>query len=72
MNFPLQIERDYDFLNIYDGLNDTSPLIERLSGNLGSFNKSSIGNTLFLKFTSDSSNHYKGFQATIDYGMYIV
>ena len=59
----------YDYLEIYDGSNDQSTKIEKLSGNLGSFSISSTGNSLFIKFVS---NHYDdgstGFLAAIHYG----
>ena len=52
---------------MYDGTTDQSNEIEKLSGNLGSFDMPSIGNTLFVKFESDSSNVKDGFFATIHY-----
>ena len=61
-----------DFLAIYDGSNDPSTQIEKLSGgDLGSFNISSTGNSLFVTLQSDefdfiSNGH--GFFATIYYG----
>ena len=58
----------YDPLTIYDGTNDQSTQIEKLSGNLGSFNTSSSGNSLFVKFESNSYGNYAGFHATIHYG----
>ena len=58
----------YDPLTIYDGSNDQSTQIAKLSGNLGSFSISSTGNSLFVKFESDYSNIYGGFLATIHYG----
>ena len=57
-----------DPLTIYDGSNDLSTEIEKLSGNLGSFSISSTGNSLFVKFESDHYYNYAGFQATIHYG----
>ena len=58
-----------DPLTIYDGSNDLSTEIEKLSGNLGSFIISSIGNSLFVKFESDTSSYNNiGFFATINYG----
>ena len=42
--------------------------IEKLSGNLGSFSISSIGNSLFVTFESDSSVTRDGFFATIHHG----
>ena len=63
-----QTESNFDFVTIYDGPNDQSTQIEKLSGNLGSFGISSAGNSLFVKFESDASEQYGGFFATIHYG----
>ena len=57
-----------DVVTIYDGPNDQSTQIEKLSGNLGSFDISSTGNSLFVKFESDSYYNDAGFLATIKYG----
>ena len=60
---------DYkDFLVIYDGSSDQSTQIAKLSGDLGSFNISSTGNSLFVYFESDAKDgslQYDGFHATI-------
>ena len=65
----LQTENNYDFVTIYDGPNDQSTQIEKLSGNLGSFDISSTGNSLFVKFESYGSLvSNDGFFATIHYG----
>ena len=63
-------EIDYnDFLVIYDGSSDQSTQIAKLSGNLGSFDISSTGNSLFVKFKSDYfDDGSTGFIATIHYG----
>ena len=63
----------FDPVTIYDGSNDQSAQIAKLSGNLGSFSISSTGNLLFIKFVSDANDHYHhfgstGFLATIQYG----
>ena len=59
----------YDPLTIYDGSNEQSTQIEKLSGDLGSFRILSSGNSLFLKFESYYSwVDYPGFLATIHYG----
>ena len=61
----------FDPLTIYDGSNDQEAQIAKLSGNLGSFTISSTGNSLFIKFESDSSNpaeNLAGFLATIHFG----
>ena len=61
-----------DYLEIFDGQNDQSPQIEKLTGNLGSFGISSTGNLLFMKFNSNSyqwnDDGSIGFLATIHYG----
>ena len=57
-----------DPLTIYDGSNDQSTQIAKMSGNMGSLSISSTGNSLFVKFESDSWNQYTGFLATIHYG----
>ena len=71
-NFPIsQTESYWDFVTIYDGLNDQSNQIAKLSGNLGSVSFSSTGNSLFVKFESDdlfNYANYAGFIATIHYG----
>ena len=64
----LQTEKHYDFLTLYDGANDYSDIIEKLSGNLGSFGRSSSGNAMFVKFESDGYFSDKGFLATFNYG----
>ena len=65
-HYFLQTEAGYDTLTIGDGTNDQSTQI--LSGFLGSFNV--IGNYTVVKFTSDWSNQYDGFLATIHFGEY--
>ena len=56
-----------DPLTIYDGSNEQSYQIVKLSGNLGSFSISSTGNSLFIKFESDNLDNFAGFIATIHY-----
>ena len=59
-----------DIVTIYDGSNDQSTQIAKLSGNLEGFRISSTGHLLFIKF---ESNHYDdgstGFLATIHYSI---
>ena len=60
-----------DFVTIYDGPNNQSPQIVKLSGNLEIFSTiSSTGNYLFVNFTSDwlIDLDSTGFIATIFYG----
>ena len=64
----LQTETNWDFVTIYDGLNDQSTQIAKLSGNLGSFSISSTGNSLFVKFESNGWGSYAGFFAAIHFG----
>ena len=59
---------DTDPLTIYDGSNDQSAQIAKLSGFLGSFSISSNGNSLFAKFKSNHQINHAGFLATIHYG----
>ena len=58
-----QIDSSWYYLTLYDGSNDQSNQIETLVGNLGSFNVSSSGNSLFVKFYGEGR-----FLATIHYG----
>ena len=63
------VTEHYDYLEIYDGPNDQSPQIAKLSGDLEIFSISSSGNSLFVKFKSDSYFYLEpGFLATIHYG----
>ena len=57
-------------MTIYDGTNDQSNQIEKLSGNLGSFGISSAGNSLFVTFQSSwfVFEDYGGFLAIVHYG----
>ena len=62
-------EQYCSYLEIYDGSNDLSTQITKLSGNLGSLDISSMGNSLFVKFVSSHNiDGSKGFLATIHYG----
>ena len=65
-----QTEKDYDYLTIYDGSNDQSSQIAKLSGNIRSYSLSSTDNSLFVKFEADDEdNIYGGFFATFHYGI---
>ena len=66
--FFSQTETGYDIVTIYDGSNDQSTQISKLSGDLGSFGISSSGNSLFVKFESNHYLNHAGFHATIHYG----
>ena len=70
MKFKFSISQtcDWYFVTIYDGPNEQSTQIEKLSGSLGSFSISSSGNSLFVIFASDEDTEEYGFLATIHYG----
>ena len=63
----MQTEGGYDFLTIFDGRQDTSPILEEISGDMGSFAIKSNGSSLLLKFESDNSNNKDGFSVTVHY-----
>ena len=63
----------YDELSIYDGTSDQAPLIENLSGNLGSFSVMTSGNSLFMKFHAKNPvTTFEGFLIAINYGNSLV
>ncbi len=53
-----------DILYIYDGADETAPLIKQCSGGAVPTGVTSTGNTLFLKFVTDSINQFPGWEAT--------
>ncbi len=59
-------EEDYDYLYVYNGTNTSAPLMTKLhgSGSITLFS-TNVSNALHVKFTSDGSNKYSGFSATI-------
>ena len=64
----MQTEENWDFVTLYDGKDDASKKIATLSGSQGKFVKSSSGNALFVKFTSDESYFDGGgFHSKIQY-----
>lgn len=58
----------YDNLKIYDGANNTSPLIGTFCGTLSPGRIVSTGSMLHLEFISDFSNSAKGFFANYTTG----
>ncbi|TYZ10018.1 CUB domain-containing protein [Hymenobacter lutimineralis] len=69
LNFTLfQTEKDYDFLEIYDGISTSTPLLARLSGLEGlnqTYTATNVLGALTLRFTSDASVERAGFAATL-------
>jgi len=55
----------YDALYIYDGIDDTAPLLARLNGSpdTDSLEINSSSGNLFLRFLSDAQNQEQGFRA---------
>ena len=61
------LENGYDFLEVYNGANTTSPLLGRLTGTTlpASVTSSNTAGKLTLKFTTDGSGVRKGFSADL-------
>ena len=68
----MQTEASYDTLTIFDGRQDTSPILHEISGDIGSFTIKSNGSSLLLKFESDNEINNAGFSATVHYGKKII
>ena len=68
----MQTEASYDTLTIFDGRQDTSPILQEISGDIGSFTIKSNGSSLLLKFESDNEINNAGFFATVHYGKKII
>lgn len=58
----LSVERNYDFIRVYDGESDQSPLLSAVTGTVAEPIRSS--GSLFVVFTSDSSVQSSGFVAS--------
>ena len=57
------INFSYDWLNVYEGGNDSGELSQALTGQVeNGYTMTSKGNKLFLQFSSDSSESEKGFK----------
>ncbi|CAH8630358.1 unnamed protein product [Schistosoma guineensis] len=54
----------YDYLEVRDGLKDTSPLLKKLCGSHLPTPIKSTNNVMYVKFVSDSSVEKQGFTAT--------
>lgn len=59
----LDVESGYDFIYVYDGPNDTYPLLATITGSTIPAPVISTGWDMFVKFTSDYIITRKGFQA---------
>ena len=68
----MQTEASYDTLTIFDGRQYTSPILQEISGDIGSFTIKSNGSSLLLKFESDNEINNAGFFATVHYGKKII
>ncbi len=65
----LEMEQDFDFLQIYDGVNTSAPLVQFLTGSITSPLTILASNTqgaLTLRLSSDSYLTKQGFAATIN------
>jgi len=60
-----ETEQDQDILTIYDGMDQTAPVIARFSGNMSVMDTlvSSTSGQMFVTFTSDDQVTSRGFQA---------
>ena len=59
----------FDYLKVYDGADDMwSPMIASLTGEYSSFNMTSTGRDVYLRFTSDSMFFQQGFVIQFDAG----
>ena len=56
-------ESSADFVSVYDGGSVSSPLIRKMSGSSLPPPIISSSNNLYVKFSSDGSNTYDGFEA---------
>ena len=65
------INFSYDWLNVYEGGNDSGELSQALTGQVeNGYTMTSKGNKLFLQFSSDGSESEKGFKIRYK-GVYI-
>ncbi|XP_065583655.1 cubilin-like [Artemia franciscana] len=60
----IDVEDSYDFVNVYDGKDTSSPSIGELTGSYNDYTIESTRNNMYITFTSDYSNSASGFQAT--------
>lgn len=60
----------YDHLEIYDGLNSRAPSFGRFCGSKKPLPVVSSGNSMFLRFFSDSSVQKRGFKVSHSAGIF--
>ena len=65
--FSFALEESYDILSVYDGPDESSPLIGTYSGLINPLTIYSSGRYLYAVFTSDSSVTYSGYRATVSF-----
>ncbi len=58
----------YDYLEIRDGISDSSPVLKKLCGSNLPTPIKSTNNMMFIKFVSDSSVEKQGFTAKFQKG----
>ncbi|XP_065576705.1 cubilin-like [Artemia franciscana] len=60
----IDVEQEYDYINVYDGTNAFSPSIGEFTGSFNNLAVGSTGNNMYITFKSDYSNSGLGFRAT--------
>ena len=60
------MEQEHDYLVVYDGKTEASPVLELLTGDLVLPPIVSTGNNMHIKFLSDTDGDGKGFNASIN------
>ena len=65
------IEKNRDFLHIYDGRTENDNLIISLSGQSVPYTITSTSNFMLLHFETDENNRYDGWEATYTIGDYL-
>ena len=66
----MQLERDVDYITIYDGVSEKSPIICSLTGILNETNISSATRSMFIIYYKKNINEDEGFSAEIVFGKY--
>ena len=70
MVFPIQLEDNKDFLNIYNGSNDDTDMIAKMTGKMNESEVSIQGNhnQLLVVFTTNEDTSGNGFYGLIKQG----